>query len=109
MSTNSLSLPKKINKMSDIKLFKLISTSEALSFLILLFIGMPLKYMADNPILVKVMGPIHGVLFVIYVFYAFIIAKKLNWTKKQLIISILCSILPFGPFYVERNYLPKTT
>jgi len=94
--------------LSDIKIFRLVSSSEAISFLLLLFVGMPLKYMADNPILVEILGPVHGVLFVAYVFGAFIMAKKLSWTKKQLIISILCSLLPFGPFYVEKNYLPKT-
>lgn len=94
--------------LSQIKIFRLISSSEAYSYLILLFVGMPLKYLADQPLLVEIMGPIHGALFIAYVFGAFVIAKKLDWTKKQLAISLLCSLLPFGPFYVEREYLPKT-
>jgi|SRR5690625_53967 len=92
---------------SSVRIFRLISTSEAISFLILLFVGMPLKYMADQPLTVKIMGPIHGVLFIAYVFAAYYISQELNWTKKQFWISILCSLLPFGPFYVERKYLPK--
>lgn len=64
--------------------------------------------MADKPLMVEVMGPIHGALFIAYVFGAFVIGHKLKWTKKQLAISLVCSLLPFGPFYVERQYLPKT-
>lgn len=92
---------------SQIKIFKLTSTLEAISYLILLFIGVPLKYGFENPYLVELMGPIHGVLFVAYVIGAFVMFKKLNWTTKQLVISLFCSILPFGPFYVERKYLPQ--
>lgn len=92
---------------NHIKGFKWISTLEAVSFLVLLFVGMPLKYMAGNPTWVEVLGPIHGVLFILYVIGAIYMAKKLKWTNKMLLISILCSVLPFGPFYVERKYLPK--
>lgn len=94
--------------MNQIRVFKWTSTLEAISYLILLFIGVPLKYMADNPYLVEVMGPIHGVLFVAYVIGAFIMMRKLKWTTKQLLVALFCSILPFGPFYVERKYLPQT-
>ncbi len=90
-----------------IKAFKWTSTLEAISYLILLFIGVPLKYGFENPSWVEVMGPIHGLLFVAYVIGAFIVAKKLNWTTKQLVIALFCSVIPFGPFYVERKYLPQ--
>lgn len=90
---------------NSVKAFKLISTLEAISFLVLLGIAMPLKYIWDMPQMVQIVGMAHGVLFVLYVLGAIYMFKKLNWTVMQLFIAIMCSVVPFGPFYVERKYL----
>jgi len=90
----------------SIKAFRLISTLEAISFLVLLGIAMPLKYIWDMPEMVQTVGMAHGVLFVLYVLGAIYMFKKLNWTVLELFIVIMCSVLPFGPFYAERKYLP---
>lgn len=90
---------------NQVKAFRIISTLEAISFLVLLGIAMPLKYIWDNPEMVKIVGMAHGVLFVLYVLGAIYMWKKLQWDFKTLAIVILCSILPFGPFYVEKKYL----
>lgn len=92
---------------NSVKAFKLISTLEAISFLVLLGIAMPLKYIWDMPEMVKYVGWAHGLLFVLYVGGAFYMYKKLNWTFSMLAIAVLCSVLPFGPFYVEQKYLGK--
>ena len=89
----------------SIKTFRLISTLEAISFLVLLGIAMPLKYIWHMPQMVQMVGMAHGVLFVLYVGGAIYMFKKLNWTLTELFIVIMCSVLPFGPFYVERKYL----
>ncbi len=88
-----------------IKTFRLISTLEAISFLVLLGIAMPLKYIWHMPQMVQIVGMGHGVLFVLYVAGAIYMYKKLKWSILDLFIVIMCSILPFGPFYVERKYL----
>lgn len=89
----------------SVKSFRLISTLEAISFLVLLGIAMPLKYIWEMPEMVRVVGMAHGVLFVLYVGGAIYMFKKLKWSIKDLFIVIMCSVLPFGPFYVERKYL----
>jgi integral membrane protein len=66
---------------------------------------MPLKYMAGIPEVVQVVGMAHGLLFIMYIFAAILIKQKLNWSMQTLLIVIFCSIIPFGPFYVERKYL----
>lgn len=90
----------------SIKAFRIVSTLEAISFLVLLGIAMPLKYIWDMPEMVQTVGMAHGVLFVLYVLGAIYMFKKLNWTVLELFIVIMCSVLPFGPFYAERKYLP---
>lgn len=57
------------------------------------------------PTMVRVVGMVHGILFLAYVFGAYVMKEKLNWSWKTLFIVMLCSILPFGPFYAERKYL----
>ena len=90
---------------NSIKTFRLISTLEAISFLVLLGIAMPLKYIWDMPQMVQIVGMAHGVLFVLYVVGAIYMYKKLKWSIMDLLIVVLCSVVPFGPFYVERKYL----
>ena len=51
----------------SLKVFKLISILEALSFIVLLLIAMPVKYLLGNPELVRVVGMAHGILFVLYI------------------------------------------
>lgn len=85
--------------------FKWISILEGISFLLLLFIAMPLKYIYDMPFLVQQIGMAHGVLFIAYVAGSLWLFKPMNWSVKDLGIILGCSLLPFGPFYVERKFL----
>ncbi|PKA84126.1 integral membrane protein [Ulvibacter sp. MAR_2010_11] len=89
----------------SIKIFKVISTLEAISFLVLLGIAMPLKYIWDMPQMVKIVGMAHGILFLAYLLGAYFMYEKLKWSLQTLFIVMLCSIVPFGPFYAERKYL----
>ncbi|GHA32126.1 hypothetical protein GCM10007103_12220 [Salinimicrobium marinum] len=98
----------KINIMTlnqQVRIFKWVSIFEGISFLLLLFIAMPLKYIWDLPQMVEVVGMFHGILFVAYVLGAVYLFKPLNWNFKTLLIVCLSSVLPFGPFYVEKKYL----
>lgn len=89
----------------QVRLFKWVSILEGVSFLLLLFIAMPLKYIWDLPQMVQVTGMFHGILFVAYILGAVYLFKPLNWNIKTLLIVCLSSVLPFGPFYVEKKYL----
>lgn len=88
-----------------VRIFRWISTLEAISFLVLLGIAMPLKYIWDSPQAVSVVGMAHGILFILYLLVAYYVSERLNWPSKTTLIVMLCSILPFGPFYAERKYL----
>lgn len=88
-----------------IRQFKWISTLEALSFLVLLGIAMPLKYIWEMPQMVSIVGMAHGILFILYVLGAYWLKEKMNWPMVTFGVVLLCSIIPFGPFYAERKYL----
>ncbi len=79
---------------------------EGLSYIILLFIAVPFKYLLDEPILVKIVGQIHGLLFVAFVIFTLILAKEKKWDFKAITGPVLLSsIIPFGTFYVDRKIL----
>jgi integral membrane protein len=87
--------------------FRIISFLEGMSYLLLLFIAVPLKYWGEDEQYVKLLGMPHGILFVSYILFAFLIKENENWRIKDLGIVLLASILPFGTFYVDWKYLKK--
>jgi len=57
------------------------------------------------PEMVRQVGMAHGILFIAYVIGGVLLFKPMSWTLKELAIILGCSVLPFGPFYVEKKYL----
>lgn len=90
---------------NQVKTFKWISILEGTSFLVLLLIAMPLKYIWGAPQMVETVGMLHGILFVAYIFGAIWLFKTLEWNLKTLFVVCVSSVLPLGPFYIERKYL----
>lgn len=90
-------------KVKWLKRFRKISILEGLSFLLLLFIAMPLKYVLDMPLAVKYVGWAHGVLFMLYIYVIFPTAKRLDWNFAKTSLGLISAVLPFGPFIFDRN------
>ena len=88
-----------------IQAFRIISYLEGISYLLLLGVGVPLKYLASNDSWVKALGMPHGLLFVAYIFMAYVVKSKLNWNNSTFLIVLVASVIPFGTFYVDRKYL----
>lgn len=85
--------------------FRITALLEGTSYILLLFIATPIKYLADDPQYVKLLGMPHGLFFIIYVVLAVIISKDMNWTNKTFWIVLIASIIPFGTFYIDKKYL----
>ncbi len=85
--------------------FRFISYLEGISYLLILFVTMPLKYMFESPEPNKVIGMAHGFLFLAYILFAFLVKPKKGWNTKTLGIVLLCSIIPFGTFWMDKKYL----
>jgi len=77
--------------------------AEGISFLVLLLIAMPLKYLANIPEAVKVMGWIHGALFVIFIYFAFEVMVALNKNLIWLIKAFVAAFIPLGTFVFDRQ------
>ena len=84
---------------------------EGISFLVLLFIAMPLKYWADQPAAVRYTGMIHGLLFVWYIGSILWARLSLRLSFKGMVLGFLASLVPFGTFYADKRifrYLKET-
>ena len=87
-----------------IKVFRIISNLEGISYILLLFIAVPIKYYANDPTLVKLLGMPHGLLFVAYVILSLVNSKKHDWNFSKTLVVLISSIIPFGTFYVDYKY-----
>lgn len=88
---------------NSVKKFSLINTIEGWSYLILLFIAMPMKYIFEIPIAVKIVGMAHGVLFIIFCLLLVIAWQDAKWKFKENIIFFIASIIPFGTFFTKNR------
>ena len=84
---------------------RLVGLLEGLSFLVLLLVAMPLKYMAGQPLAVRYVGMAHGVLFLLYLAALIPVALDFKWDAKRIGLAVLASLLPAGPFAFDRKVL----
>lgn len=93
---------------SSIARLRVIAIVEGWSFLILLGIAMPLKYLADMPGAVRVVGMAHGLLFVAYILLVVQVKLLHRWSARKAFLAMFASVIPFGTFYVEKKWLRET-
>ena len=83
--------------------FRKVAIAEGVSFVALVFIAMPLKYLAKIPIAVTIAGSMHGILFISFIKLAWDLKvagdKSAIWFGK----AFLASVLPFGTFYMDHK------
>ena len=88
-----------------VNIFRITAFLEGISYLLLLFVAVPIKYLNGDPQYVKLLGMPHGILFVAYIVLAIWLKPDFKWSKKDFIIVLLASVIPFGTFYVEKKFL----
>ncbi|MCO6496063.1 MAG: DUF3817 domain-containing protein [Chitinophagaceae bacterium] len=83
--------------------FRLIAIIEGISYLVLLFIAMPLKYYFDMPKVVTYTGWVHGLFFMLYIVTLQKASSEKGWPFKRTMGYFLMSFVPFGTFWVDRK------
>lgn len=87
---------------------RIVSYLEGLTLLFLLFVAVPLKYFWLNASLVKVIGPIHGALFLWFILNTLSASIEHKWSFRSVTWKVLLAcIIPFGTFYIDRQILRK--
>lgn len=86
----------------DIQRFLQVGHAEGISYLVLLGIAMPLKYFLNIPEAVRIVGSLHGILFVAFVFMiAWLVVQK-KMSIMGAVKAFVLSLVPFGTFYLSR-------
>ncbi len=75
--------------------------------LVLCLVGIPLQYLADEPQVVQIVGPIHGFLYLVYLAAAYDLARRARFTLLQLAAMIGAGLLPFLAFVVEHRVVAR--
>jgi integral membrane protein len=89
--------------MKPVTFLRRIALAEATSYLLLLGIAMPLKYMAGMPMAVKVVGWIHGVLFVLFCWALLQVLRRAGWPVSRCALVFALSFIPLVPFFFDRR------
>ncbi|SDB38234.1 integral membrane protein [Flavobacteriaceae bacterium MAR_2010_188] len=94
-------------KMTLLGIFKVVAFLEGISYILLLFIAVPIKYMADDPTYVKLLGMPHGILFIGYIILALLIIRKYGLSFKSSFWLLAYSLIPIAAFFAERKIVER--
>lgn len=83
--------------------FRIVSFAEGVSYILLVFLAMPLKYMAGEPLMVRIFGSIHGFLVILFVLMMLHAARSCGWRLPRVLFALGSSLVPFGAFVLERS------
>ncbi len=93
---------------TNIGRLRLLALLEGVSLIVLVFVAMPLKYFNDDPSWVQSIGPVHGVLFLLFVVNTISAGIEYKWSFSQTTWKVLLAcVIPFGTFYIDRRILSK--
>ena len=89
--------------LKPLQLLRKTGIAEGISFLVLLLIAMPLKYLFAFPLAVKYVGWAHGLLFISYIALAWFVKEIYNWPLKKFLFAFIAAWLPLGTFVYDRQ------
>jgi integral membrane protein len=90
-----------------INIYRLTAFLEGVSYILLLFIAVPIKYLLNETLFVKILGMPHGILFILYILFSIIAKIKYNWNFRKFLVISIASLVPFGTFYIDKKYLTE--
>ena len=88
---------------NSVSFLRSVGLLEAVSYLLLLFIAMPLKYAWDMPLAVRIVGSAHGALFVLFCIALWRVLMTASWPFSRAVLVFIASLLPFVPFFIDRR------
>jgi len=87
-----------------VKFLRLTGITEGISFLLLLLIAMPLKYYFGFPLAVKVVGWLHGILFMVYILAVLLAIRAMKWGWFSVGVALAASLIPIGTFVLDSSW-----
>lgn len=94
---------------STIARLRLTGYLEGVSLLLLVGIAVPIKYMGDNPLLVKILGPIHGICFLLYCYFLLQCVLESKWKFSEMAKVFVVAFIPLGFLFIRKLLRRKET
>ncbi|AUZ05365.2 integral membrane protein [Vitreoscilla sp. C1] len=91
-----------------LNILRVVGYLEGISFLVLLFVAMPMKYVLNDASLIPMSGMAHGVLFMLYLVVLFVASHQQKWPVSTFLMGLVASILPFGPFVFDAKVIKQS-
>ncbi|MFI7598954.1 DUF3817 domain-containing protein [Actinoplanes sp. NPDC049681] len=82
--------------------YRIIAWIVGVVLVVLVLVGMPLKYAGDNDTVVATVGPVHGFLYMIYLVATFDLSRRAGWPLGRMLLVMLAGTVPFFSFWAER-------
>ena len=92
---------------SNIGHLRILGFLEGVSFLLLMGVGMPLKYIWGHQHATYDLGMAHGVLFILYLIAVTVVKIEFKWSFKITFLAMIASVLPFGTFVADHMLFKK--
>ncbi|MCA8949739.1 MAG: DUF3817 domain-containing protein [Planctomycetes bacterium] len=89
---------------NPVRFLRVANFVEAVSYIVLVFVAMPLKYVWHEPLAVKVFGWVHGILFAIFCLGLVRVVFDAAWPARRTIGVFGAALLPIVPFFVDRRF-----
>ena len=93
-----------MNTSISFRWFRKTGIAEGISFIVLLFVAMPMKYFAGMPLAVTIVGGLHGVLFMAFIIIAREVKVDLKKNLRWFILAFMASLLPFGTIIMDKQW-----
>lgn len=94
---------------SFLQQLRVVAFLEGVSFVLLLFVAMPLKYYAGMPLAVRIVGSLHGLLFLAFCGALARAAIACEWPLRRCLLAFASSLVPFGTFVFDRSLKREIT
>jgi integral membrane protein len=98
-----LTQPNSFLQSPEYRQLHLAGLAEGISFLVLLGIAMPLKYLAGMPQAVRIVGSLHGALFLAYLITVYFAASTWKWHSQRIMQGLIAAVVPLGPFWFDAK------
>ncbi len=89
--------------MKSLERLRIIGNIEGISYLLLLGIAMPMKYMGNMPQAVRIAGSVHGFLFVAFCIALVAVWRTRKWPYEKVAMAFILSLIPFGTFFLDKQ------
>lgn len=83
--------------------YRVMAYTVGVGLIILVFVGIPLQYGAGEPAVVQIVGPVHGMLYIVYLLTALDLARRARFGVLEMMAMVGAGFVPLLAFIVERR------